>query len=655
MYRERIEELREKIALYNEYYYDKNESLIEDIEYDMLFKELKELEQKHPEMMEENSPTVTVGVKSKNNKVKLYKPMLSLDDIFNFEELRDFEKRIRNTVNEEVYCVENKIDGLSAEKIYENGELVSITTRGDSIEGEDVTNNSILLVDTPLKLSIKERIVINGEIHMMKDVFGEYNNFLRENGMKIMANTRNCASGTMRQINPKHVEYRYLNFFAYNIANYEDFGLKTQKEIMEFLEELGFSVAEYYIENSLEGLIESINKIEERRPLLNYGIDGAVIKLNDIRSREQVGYTSRSPKWAIAYKFASEEVETKLIGFEVNVGRTGIIAPKAILETVHVDGSEVSRATLHNQDFIDEKDIRIGDTVVIHKAGDIIPEIIKVVEEKRTGKEEVIILPNTCPSCGHQTFRLDEEVALRCINPLCEAMIIENLKNFVSKKAMNIDGFGEKLIENLYEKGKIRNFSDIYKLSYNDIYSLERQGETSAENILNAIEDSKSNSLERLICGLGIPKVGQRMSKVLAQHFQNLSNIIQAGEEDFYEISGIGYKVAQEIVYYFSDIEVLDMIEQMVSSGVNTEYLGKEIKNDSRVSGKTLVITGTFSFSSREGIKEKMEGLGAKVSSSVSKKTDFLLCGEGPGSKLDKAQGLNIPIIYEDELIEIIQ
>lgn len=656
---QRMIELKQQINKYNEYYYNRNESLISDEEYDVLMRELEKLEDRFKYLDTTGiniSPTQTVGAKPKGNKVKLFKPMLSLADVFSFEELGEFFNKVGQTAGEYEFSVEKKIDGLAAEIIYENGELYSMTTRGDKEEGEDVTDNHVLIVDLPLKIKIKERLVVNGEIYMMNEVFEEYNEFLKNRGLKLMANPRNCAAGTMRQLNPKHIEYRYLNFFAYNIANYEEFGLTNQSEILSLLEDTGFVVDSHKIINNMNELKEFIENIETERKELEFGIDGAVIKLNNLNLRQKVGYTSRSPKWAVAYKFRSEEALTVLEGVDISVGRTGIIAPTAILKPVRIDGTEVARASLYNQDFINEKDIRIGDTVLIHKAGDIIPEIIEVIKSLRTGEEKEITLPETCPSCGHKTYNIDDEVALRCINPLCEAILVENLKNFVSKRAMNIEGLGERLIETLHSKGKIRNFADIYDLTHSDISRLDGYGDTSAGNIIESIENSKTNSLERLICGLGIPKVGERLSKDLAKYFGNIIELIEATEEDLLSIDGVGIKVASEIVEYFYNIEIIEIIERIIERGVNTDYTGNtNINMDNKFYDKTVVITGTFSFSNRNGIKEDLEKLGATVSGSVSKKTNYLLCGESPGSKFDKANELGIEIIYEEQLKEILQ
>lgn len=662
--REKINNLVNELNMYNKEYYQNNKSLVSDDEYDKKLRELINLEEEYPEYIRKDSPSLRVGFEISEGfeKSKLKNKMLSLSNVFNKKELEDFNNRVRKLTNENniEYCCELKLDGLSVELLYEYGEFIRGSTRGDGIEGENITENLKAIEDVPLYIDeIKEikQFTVYGEAYLGKENFIRLNKEMERIGSKTFKNPRNCASGTLRQLNPNIVRKRKLNLKVFNAGEWNELGVKTQDELLNKLKDLGFNIEENFITTcDLDKIEQFVKKMDGERIHLDFNIDGIVIKINRLDLRDDIGSTEKSPRWATAYKLTSEKAITQIEDVLITVGRTGVITPTAVLKTILIDGSEVKRAILHNQDMIDEKDIRIGDWVEVHKAGDIIPEIIRVIEDKRTGEEKKIKLPETCPSCGEKTHNIDGEVALRCINTQCEAKAVENIIHFVSKKAMNIEGVGEKLIQEMFDIGMIKDPGDLYTLDSFDLWNLERQGETSINNILNAIEKSKENSLERLITGLGIPLIGERASKLICSKFDNLLEIVNAGVEEFYEIDGIGIKMAESIYNYFNNEKVIEMLEKMISNGVNVDVIREDVEIDTsdEFYNKTVVITGSFSIGTRTDIKNRIEKMGAKVTGSVSKKTDILLCGKSAGSKLNKAIELGIRIIDEEQLSEIL-
>ena len=655
--------LNEKIKWHNYLYYEKNSPEITDEEYDALLRELIDLEKQYPGLVLEDSVTKQVGSKPSGNlnKVRLHNKMLSLSNAFNEDELKHFNSRIKKVLETDdnpEYCVELKIDGLSVELTYEYGKLTRAATRGDGETGEDVTKNIMTIDDVPKYIEqIKEipLLIVTGEVYMKKEVFEKLNKEREEKGLKVFANPRNCASGSLRQLNPEVTRERKLNVIVYNINNPEVLGVDKQHELLLKLSELGFNALDrFMITSNLYEILRYIRVYEESRDTLEFDIDGMVVKLNNIKDRNLIGETEKYLKWAIAYKFKSKKAITKLEGVRLTVGRTGVITPTALLSPVRIAGTVVSKASLHNQDIIDSKDIRIGDYVEIHKAGDIIPEIIRPIKEKRTGKEEKIIIPNNCPVCGSEVVSIEGEVALRCVNPQCPAQLVNRIVHFVSKDAMNIEGLGEKQVKQLFDNNLISDVSDIYRLEFYDIYYLEGQGEKSASNLLEAINNSKYNSLERLLYGLGIPLIGLKASKIIAKEFGNMLNIVNASYDDFVSIPGIGHKMALSLVEFFNRSEVIETIYNLSNNGVNMEYISETSVNNEFFNGKTVVITGTFELGSRDKLKSILENMGAKVTSSVSNKTDYLLCGVNPGSKLDKALDKGIRIIEENELRDML-
>lgn len=656
----RILELRELLEKYNYEYHVLDKPSVPDAEYDQLMKELIELENNHPELHDEHSPTSRVGgaVLDFFEKVEHTVPMLSLGNAFNDQDLRDFDRRVRDGVGDNVsYVAELKIDGLAVSLLYEDGRFIRGATRGDGTIGEDITNNLKTIRSIPFKLKDPVMLEVRGEAFMPKKSFQKLNAHREEEGQELFANPRNAAAGSLRQLDPKIAASRNLDIFLYGVGKLDGHSVDSHDESLTYLSHLGFKTnPEWKKCGNIDEVIEYVNDWQEKRPDLPYEIDGIVIKVNSLYQQEELGFTAKNPRWAIAYKFPAEEVVTKLEGIELNVGRTGVVTPTALLQPVLVAGTTVKRASLHNEDLIREKDIKIGDYVVVKKAGDIIPEVVNVITERRTGDETDFSMPTECPECESKLERLDGEVALRCLNPQCPAQIREGFIHFVSRNAMNIDGLGEKVVAQLFKEKLIDNVADLYKLERDKLLELERMGEKSADNLLAAIEKSKENSLERLLFGLGIRHVGAKAAKTIAQRFETMETLMEATKEDLLQVEEIGEKMADSIQLYFSKLEVKELMEELQSLGVNMTYKGPKLIKvedlDTPFAGKTVVLTGKLSILTRNDAKEKLERLGAKVTGSVSKNTDMLIAGEDAGSKLDKAKKLGIDIWDEQQLVD---
>ncbi|MET3697678.1 DNA ligase (NAD+) [Bacillus oleivorans] len=656
----RVKELQDLLNQYNYEYHVLDKPSVPDSEYDRLLKELIQLEEKYPHLKTPDSPTGRVGgnVLDAFEKVQHRTPMLSLGNAFNEADLRDFDRKVRQAVGDRYqYVCELKIDGLAVSLRYEDGQFVQGATRGDGTIGEDITANLRTIKSIPLKLTEPVSLEVRGEAYMPKRSFHALNEIKEVNGEEPFANPRNAAAGSLRQLDPKIAASRNLDVFLYAIGDIGTTGVESHSEGLELLEKLGFKTnKERRVCPTIDDVLEYVNSWVEKRASLPYEIDGIVIKVDSLQQQEELGTTAKSPRWAIAYKFPAEEVVTKLTGIELTVGRTGVVTPTAILEPVKVAGTTVKRASLHNEDLIREKDIKIGDYVVIKKAGDIIPEVVKVLAEKRTGEEQSFSMPKECPECHSELVHLDGEVAVRCINPKCPAQIREGLIHFVSRDAMNIDGLGEKVITQLFKENLIEDVADIYRLQFDQLVNLERMGEKSAQNLLDAIEKSKENSLEKLLFGLGIRHVGAKAAKILAQEFGTIDHLRLATVEQLRNINEIGEKMADSIHSYFNLEEAIEVIEELKSLGINMEYKGPRIRAledvDSYFAGKTIVLTGKLLQLSRDEAKEKIELYGGKVTGSVSKKTDLVIAGEDAGSKLTKAEQLGIEVWNEERFLE---
>mgnify|MGYP001254008467 FL=1 len=653
----KVQQLRDEINQYNYEYHVLDNPTVSDQVYDQKMKELIELEEQFPDLVTDDSPTQRVGGTplDKFEKVNHTVPMLSLSNAFSEEDLRDFDRRVREHVTRDFkYVCELKIDGLAVSLRYENGKFVQGATRGDGRTGEDITQNLKTIKSIPLTIKNNETIEVRGEAYMPKKSFIALNEKRKEEGLELFANPRNAAAGSLRQLDPKIAASRNLNIFIYSVGEWEAESISTHSERLAYLRELGFKTnPETRTFQTIEEVIEFTKEWTVKRNELDYEIDGIVIKVDEIELQEQLGFTARSPRWAMAYKFPAEEAVTKLRGIELSVGRTGVITPTALLEPVQVAGTTVQRASLHNEDLIIEKDIRINDTVVIKKAGDIIPEVVRVIFEERTGEEKEYRFPEHCPECDTKLEKPEGEVAWRCVNPNCPAQIKEGLIHFVSRGAMNIDGLGEKVVEQLFDHKLIQTIADLYKLKYEDLIELERMGDKSVTNLLNAINASKENSLERLLFGLGIRYVGSKAATTLAAHYKTMDALMEATEEELKTVPEIGEKMAESIATYFNKPQVKQLIEELKVLGLNMTYLGatEVVDEDSVFFGKTIVLTGKLHSLSRSEAKEKIEALGGKVTGSVSKKTDIVIAGEDAGSKLDKAKELNIEIWDEEQLL----
>ena len=660
--KERIEELRKQVEYHAKKYYDDDKPEISDFEYDMLMVELRNLEKKYPEFKSSDSLTQKVGghVKEGFKKVTHEVPLQSLQDVFSLAEVEDYiekinEKAKENDIEDTNYVVETKIDGLSAALEYKQGKFVRGATRGNGLVGEDVTENLRTIKTIPMELNEKIDITVRGEVFISKKDFEKMNQEREEDEKELFANARNAAAGSLRQLDSKITAKRPLDIYIFNVQKIEGKEFNSHFKELEYLSKLGFNVNPIRIDcKNIEEIENAIKKIGEERENLTFGIDGAVVKVDDLKFREILGTTAKVPRWAIAYKYPPERKETILKDIVCQVGRTGVITPMAILEPVRVAGSKISKTTLHNEDFIKEKDIRIGDTVVIQKAGDVIPEIVEVKREKRTGKEVEFEMPKVCPVCGAPAIREEGEAAVRCTGIECPAKLYRNLVHFVSREAMNIDGLGEAIIKQLLDKGLIKNMADIYALKFEDIASLKKNGKKFAENLINSINRSKQNDLYRLITAFGIRHVGVKASKVLAKRYKNMKNLMKATSEELAMIEDIGPIVADSIREFFLQDQTIDLIEKLKQAGVNMKHLEEE-NSDDRFNGKTFVLTGSLEKYTRNEASSIIEKFGGKTSSSVSKKTDYVLAGEDAGSKLTKAQSLGVKILTEEEFEKLIK
>lgn len=659
----RITELRREIEEHNYRYYVLDDPVITDAEYDQLMRELIRLEESFPDLVTPDSPTQRVGGEPLPffEKVEHSVPMLSLGNAFSEEDLREFDRRLRRTagVDRIRYVCELKIDGLAVSLRYENGVFVQGATRGDGQIGEDITQNLKTIRSLPLRLRRPVTLEVRGEAFLPKGEFQRINAQKEKRGEPLFANPRNAAAGSLRQLDPRIAAERALDIFLYGIGRMEgEEAPGTHEESLRLLADLGFKVnPEWRSVGRIEEVMAYVEEWRERRASLDYEIDGVVIKVDDLALREILGTTAKSPRWAIAYKFPAEEAVTILRDIEINVGRTGAVTPTALLDPVTLAGTTVKRASLHNEDIIREKGILLGDHVIVRKAGDIIPEIVGVLPERRTGEERPYRMPEYCPECNSRLVRLDGEVALRCINPQCPAQTREGIIHFVSRGAMNIEGLGEKVVTQLFQAGLVRSVADLYYLKKEDLLPLERMGEKSVENLLASIERSKQNSVERLIFGLGIRFVGSKGALILARHFGHLDRIMEADREELEAISEIGPKMADSIVTYFAKPEVRQVVERLRAAGVNFSYKGtrpEEAAVDSPFTGKTVVLTGRLTHFSRKEASERIEALGGKVTGSVSKNTDLVIAGEKAGSKLKKARDLGVRVIDEQTFLEML-
>ncbi len=651
----RSEELRSIIEYHNKKYYENDEPEIEDFEYDRLLHELIAIEEKYPELITADSPTHRVGGKADGQftPVEHLVPMESLQDGFSFDDVYAFDTRVKSADSNPVYVVEPKIDGLSVSLEYENGVLTRASTRGDGRVGEDVTANIRTIRNVPLKINTTLPLLeVRGEVYMPREIFLELTTEQELNGEKTFKNPRNAAAGSLRQKNPQITAKRKLDIFVFNIQRIEGKELSSHKESLDYLGSLGFKTVPFYKRCiSIDEAIAEINRIGENRGTLPFDIDGAVIKVDDFASREILGSTAKFPKWALAFKYPPEEKETTLLDVEINVGRTGVLTPTGIFEPTLLAGTTVSRATLHNQDFIDEKGICIGDRVIIRKAGDIIPEVLSVVSHGENAVPYKI--PDVCPSCGGKVTREKDEAALRCCNPDCPSQLLRNLIHFCSRDAMDIEGMGTAVLDTLVNEGLIKTAADIYTLRKEDIASIERMGEKSAQNLIDAAEKSKSNDLSRLIYALGIRHIGQKTASLLSEKFGTMEKVMNATTEEIEEIEGFGRIMAENVTDFFSHEESRELIERLRELGLNMESQ-KEIK-DNRFEGKTFVLTGTLSQFTRSEATAIIESFGGKASGSVSKKTSYVLAGEDAGSKLKKANDLGVTVISEEMFSEMIK
>lgn len=651
----RIPELSEILEKYGYEYYVLDNPTVSDYEYDMLMQELKKLESDYPELVSPSSPTQRVGGTALNTfeKVTHTVQMGSLQDVFSFEQVREFVNKCKENLKNPVFTVEPKIDGLSVSLEYTDGIFTRGSTRGDGFVGEDVSGNLKTIKSIPLKLKSTappEFIEVRGEVYMPRESFAELSEKQELNDEQPFKNPRNAAAGSLRQKNPKITAERKLDIFVFNIQQIEGYELNSHKQSLDYAKSLGFKVIPSYKScTEYNEIADEINRIGSNRANLPFDIDGVVIKIDDFEQREIMGATSKVPKWAVAYKFPPEEKETTLLDIEVNVGRTGAITPVAVFEPITLAGTSVSRAVLHNQDFIDEKDIRIGDKIIVRKAGDIIPEVLKSVNHSENSKP--FKLPSECPVCGTPSVRYEDESVLRCPNAECPAQLLKNLIHFASKEAMNIDGMGQAIMSLLVEKGLVKSASDIYELKASDLVMLERFGEKSAQNLIDSIEKSKKSNLDRLVYALGIRNIGQKASQLLCERFPSMQDILNADKESISEIEGFGDVMAENIVKALKEPHRIQLIKRLENLGVNMIY-AKKSTGDGRFKGLTFVLTGTLPTMKRDEAKKLIESFGGKVSSSVSKKTSFVVAGEDAGSKLDKANELGVAVISESELID---
>ena len=658
--KQRIEELRKKTQYYATKYYDDDAPEISDFEYDMLMVELRNLEAKYPEYIDKDSLTQKVGgtVKEGFNKVEHEVPLQSLQDVFSIDELRAFDERVRKQLGVDTldYTVEAKIDGLSSAIEYVNGEYVKGATRGNGTIGEDVTENIRTIKNVPKKLKEPVNLIVRGEVFISKENFEKMNEEQEILGEKTFANARNAAAGSLRQLDSKITAKRPLDIYIFNIQRLTGNTFNSHYEQLLYLEKLGFNVnPQKKLCHGIEEAIKEVEEIGKRRPNLTFGTDGAAIKVDNLEYREKLGTTFKVPRWAIAYKYPPERKETLVKDIVCQVGRTGAITPVAVFEPVLLAGSTISKATLHNEDFIKEKDIRIGDYVVIQKAGDVIPEVVDVLKEKRTGNEKEFEMPKVCPVCGGKVVREEGEAAWHCIGIECSARNLQNLVHFASRTGMNIDGLGISVIEQLVDKGYLKNIADIYYLKKEEIASLKKNGQKFAQNLINAINESKNNDLERLICSLGIRHIGTKAAKIIAKRYGSMKELMNASIESLNLVDTIGGISAESIYEFFHQEQTIDLINKLEQADVNMESHEDIEEHDDRFAGQTFVLTGTLEKYSRDEASEIIEKFGGKTSSSVSKKTAYVLAGEEAGSKLTKAQDLGVTIISEQEFEEMIK
>ena len=657
--KERTEELRPLLQYYTQKYFD-DEQVVSDYEYDMLMRELKQIEKDYPELITKDSPTQKVGSSIKKGfaKVTHEVPLQSLQDVFTFEEVEEFDERMQKAAIEYGrpldYVVETKIDGLSSSIEYRNGKYFKGATRGNGLVGEDVTENIATIKTVPKELKEPISITVRGEVFIGKTDFDKMNEERLLEEQEQFANARNAAAGSLRQLDSKITASRPLNIYIFNVQKSEDVHFTTHYESLLYLEKLGLNVNPVKILcKNMQEVRQAIEKIGQMRDSLDFGIDGAVVKVNDLELREKVGTTYKTPKWAVAYKYPPEKKETLLKNIVCQVGRTGAITPMAILEPVYVAGSKISKTTLHNEDYIKQNDIRIGDRVIIQKAGDVIPEVVGVNTEKRDGTEKIFEMPRVCPVCGAEAVREEGEAVVRCIGIECPAKLYRSIIHFTSKDAMDIDGLGEAIVGELIERKLISNIADIYKLTFDDIASLKKNGKKFAQNLMNAIEESKHRDLYRLITSLGIRHVGVKLAKTLTKYYKTMDQLMNAPYIELRMIEDVGEITAKTIYEFFRQEQTLDLLEKLKTAGVNMKVL-EEAVEDGKLEGKTFVLTGTLEHYSREEASKLIEKHGGKTSSSVSKKTDYVLAGEDAGNKLKKAQELGITILSEEEFIAML-
>ncbi|RBP44071.1 NAD-dependent DNA ligase LigA [Garciella nitratireducens] len=653
----RIEELKEKIEYHNYRYYVLDDPEIEDAQYDQMMQELIALEEQYPEFLTEDSPSQRVGGEALENFVKVRHsvPKLSLANAFSEEELKEFDQRVAKILQQKVeYVVEYKFDGLTVVLKYKNGKFIQGATRGDGYIGEDVTSNLKTIRSIPIRLKEPVSLEVRGEVLIPKKEFITLNERREKEGKSIFANARNAAAGSIRQLDPKLAASRPLDIYIFNLEFIQDKSFQSHMESMEYLRKIGFKVSNCYLCKNIDEVIDQIHYWREHRQELPFDIDGIVIKVNDLAQRKILGNTSKSPRWAIAYKFPAKEKKTKLLDIEIQVGRTGVLTPTAILEPVQLAGTTVGRASLHNEDYIKEKDIRIGDMVIIRKAGEIIPEVVRVVKQERTGEEKIFKMPKFCPVCGERTLRIEGESATKCVNATCPAQVERGIIHFASRDAMDIEGLGPAVVRQLLQEKLICDVSDLYYLKEEQLLTLERMGKKSVKNLLNAIEKSKTNGLARLIFALGIPLVGERGGKILAQYFKSIDALSEATKEDLMVIGEIGQKMAENIIAFFENQENQKLIERLKKAGVKTKVEENKKIQDISLEGLTFVLTGTLPSFTRKQARTFIEERGGKVSSSVSKNTNYVLAGEEAGLKLEKAKKLGIPIIDEEEFKKMI-
>lgn len=657
----RIKELRETLNYHSYKYYVEDKPEISDFEYDALYRELENLENERPDLITPDSPTQRIGDKPLEGfeKVVHAVQMQSLMDVFNEEELFAFDQRVREAVGEVEYVVEKKIDGLSVSLEYENGRFFRGSTRGDGLVGEDVTLNLRTIKSIPLVLKeAVPAIEVRGEVFISRKDFVKINEEQEALGQPLFANPRNAAAGSLRQLDPKITAGRKLDIFVFNIQRIEGKTFTTHAETLEYMKLLGLRVSPgYKVCSNIREVMEEINRIGEERGEFQFEIDGAVVKVNSLRQREILGSTTKTPRWAAAYKYPAEKKKTIIKDIWVNVGRTGVLTPNAVLEPVKLAGTTVGRATLHNMDYVREKDIRIGDTVWVQKAGDIIPEVVEVVFEKRTGEERQFVMPDRCPECGSDVVREEGEAAYRCTGIECPAQLFRSIVHFASRDAMNIEGLGPAIIDALLDKGFIKGVADLYYLHLrkDELINMERMGKKSIENLLGSIEKSKENNIDRLIFGFGVRHIGLRAAQLLSENFGSVDDLMKAGVEDVVRIPEFGEKMAQSVIHFFKQDQTLDTVEKLRLAGVNLKSHGKKEIKDNRFEGLTFVLTGTLPTYTRDEAGKIIESFGGKTSGSVSKKTSFVLAGEEAGSKLDKANQLGVRVIDEEEFRKMIE